>query len=95
MSMHIYFREFHDKATSTEDLECVVPETETQVIFQTPIRDCEEQEKSVVSVSSGGSNTSLETGYEPDPDCPEGVIPQTQPCWRSGIHYTQLGLRRV
>ena len=72
-----------------------MPETETQVIFQTPIRDCEEQEKSVVSVSSGGSNTSLETGYEPDPDCPEGVIPQTQPCWKRGIHYTPLGLRRV
>lgn len=33
--------------------------------------------------------------YELDPDVPEGVIPQSQPCFRRAIHYTPLGLKRT
>ena len=37
----------------------------------------------------------METDYELDPDVLEGVIPQSQPCWKNGVHYTPLGLKRV
>ena len=43
---------------------------------------------------SGASTTSVETVYEPDPDYP-GVIPQSQPCIKNGVHYTPLGLKRT
>ena len=47
------------------------------------------------SAESGGSSTSLETAYETDPDVDEGVIPQSQPCYKRGIRYTPVGLKRV
>ena len=40
-------------------------------------------------------STSLETGQEVDPNVPEGVIAESQPRYRCGIHYTPLGLRMV
>lgn len=42
---------------------------------------------------SEDSTTSLETVYEVDPDVPEGVIAQSQPCFKHGIHYTPQGLK--
>ena len=45
--------------------------------------------------TASGSSTELESDYETDPDCPEGVIPQTQPCIKNGIHYIPHGLRKV
>ena len=46
-----------------------------------------------MSGESGGSTTTIE--YEFDSDVEEGVIPQSQPCWKHGIHYTPLGMKRV
>lgn len=72
-------------------MEEVHQKTQTQTFFDTPTRDSEQDGLVNIPESSGGSTTSLETDYEPDPDCPEGVIPQTQPCYKNGIHYTPLG----
>ena len=85
-----------NKATSTNDFE---EETagqdveETQELFSQP-QDLDQTPPPSCDVESG-SSTSLEMDYEEDPDVPEGVIPQSQPCYRRGIHYTPLGLKRV
>ena len=82
-----------NKATSTEDFK---EETEgqnqedTQELFpldldKTPTRSCNDD---ATCEFESGSSSSLETDYEIDPDVPEGVIPQSQPCNRCGIHYT-------
>ena len=42
---------------------------------------------------STASSTSVETVYKIDPDYPG--VPQTQPCYKNGIHYTPLGLKRT
>lgn len=76
-------------------MEVVDNKTQTEVIFETPTRDCEGDGLLNIPESSGGSTTTLETDYEIDPDCPEGVIAQSQPCWKHGVRYTPLGLRRV
>ena len=54
------------------------------MIFKTPTRNSQ-QEGIVSPETSGGSSTLLEMDYELDPDVPEGVIPQSQPCWKNGI----------
>ena len=87
-----------NKATSTDDLLAEDQGAqETQELFSqdqisTPLLTAADDD--TASVESG-SSTSLETVYEEDPDVPEGVIPQSQPCYKRGIHYTPLGLRRV
>ena len=87
-----------NKATSTDDLEMKTEDQEeTQELFsqdqiQTPLLTPAHDDTANVE---SGSSTSLETDYEEDPDVPEGVIPQSQPCYRRSIHYTPLGLRRV
>ena len=42
---------------------------------------------------SAASSTSVETVYEVDSDY-SGVA-QTQPCYKNGIHYTPLGLKKT
>ena len=63
-----------------------------QDIVQTPLPS---PDHDYTAADESGSSTSLETDYEVDPDIPEGVIVQSQPRFRRGIHYTPLGLKRV
>ena len=81
----LFFCLHQDKATSTNDLNCE-DNVETPVLFRTPTRNSP-REETVSPETSGGSTTSVEIDYEPDPDVPEGVIPQSQPCWKNSIHY--------
>ena len=60
----------------------------------TQLEDLNEDVERVPETPSG-SSTELESDYETDPDCPEGVIPQTQPCMKNGISYVPYGLRKV
>ena len=70
------------------------PELFSEDQDQTPLLSPANDDEANTKIESG-SSTSLETDYEEDPDVPEGVIAQSQPCYRRGIHYTPLGLRRV
>ena len=84
-----------DKSTSTGDIDS--PECEgTEELFQTPVRPGASPSDiggRSVSGESGGSTTTIE--YDFDSDVEEGVIPQSQPCWKRGLHYTPLGMKRV
>ena len=89
-----------DKATSTDPELDVLEEDkgESQELFSTPSsskRHKVDGEANEGSSTSGGSTSSLESIYVDDPDAPEGVIAQSQPCYKRGIHYTPLGLKKV
>ena len=60
---------------------------------RTPPLFTEPASEEPASTLSTASSTSVETVYEFDPDHPG--VPQTQPCFKNGIHYTPLGLKRT
>lgn len=76
------------KTENQEETQELFSQDQIQTPLLTPAHD------DTANVESG-SSTSLEMDYEDDPDIPEGVISQSQPWYRRGIHYTPLGLRRV
>ena len=94
--LKIYNTLLQNKGTSTDDLEkAAEDQEETQELFsQSQLSTPSLTPRDTANVE-GGSSSSYETDYEEDPDVPKGVIPQSQPCYRRGIHYTPLGLRRV
>ena len=94
LTLTVYYY-LQDKSTSTSDIG--TPECEgTEELFQTsvwPGASPSDIRGRSVSGESGGSTTTIE--YDFDSDVEEGVIPQSQPCWKHRIHYTLLGMKRV
>lgn len=99
LSLLLLMLYLQDKSTSTSDLRVVDPpecDEGTEELFQTPERPSVGPSGirgRSVSEESGGSTTTIE--YDFDSDVEEGVIPQSQPCWKRGLHYTPLGMKRV
>ena len=80
-------------STELEDVDRV-PDQETPTASGSST-ELEDIDRVPETPTGSGSSTELESDYETDPDCPEGVIPQTQPCIKNGIQYIPHGLRKV
>ena len=81
--------------TCSHCIDKVIDNDMTPLLTSTPTKRSFGEQLAEISNSSSKSECSYVEKYTFDSDCSPGVVLQTQPCWKNGIHYTPLRMKRV